>query len=238
MITKKQRTEMETKIYKFFDLFDPSGRNTEYYKNKFKGMSDAQFDTYFKTLFSQKDPYMTATMVDYENSLEMKDLEKAADFLNVPIFENVVLPYASPNPDKPLITKHKCLVGHLNLKRMQQINFKKLGLSTDTAERNMLTNQVVGHDKNSRNSDAETNSLLTIGANKALKEFMSARADDMVMKKEMNQKIMKDGYVSLSDLTDELTNKTALNTTAVFFIGAGIMNDLVTKDYVLPKTVK
>ena len=41
----------------------------------------------------------------------------------------------------------------------------------------------------------------------------------------------------MEDLTDELVNKTTLNTVAVFFIGAGIMNDLVSTDYVLPKSL-
>ena len=64
MINKAKRKEMEDLIYNFFDLFDPTGRNTEYYRNKFKGMTDAQFDQYFKLLFEQDDPYLTATMVD------------------------------------------------------------------------------------------------------------------------------------------------------------------------------
>lgn len=237
MINKVKREKMEKLTYDFFNLFDPTGRNTNYYKTKFKAMTDAEFDKFFKVLFAQKDPYITATMVDYENPMEMKNLEATAEFLNVPIFERVVMPYASTDPDNPIITKHECLVGYLNLKRMQQINFKKLGLSTDTGERNMLTGQVTGHDKNSRNSDAETTALLTIGAHKSLKEFMSARADDMVMKREMNQKIMKDGYVALGDLTDLPENKTALNTTAAFFIGSGLITDLVSKDYVLPKSL-
>ena len=238
MMDKKKRKEMESLIYNFFDLFDPSGRNTDYYKSKFKGMDDNEFDNYFKLLFMQDDPYLTATMVDYENPVELKNMEKTAEFLNVPLFEKVVLPYASEDPNNPIITKHECLVGYLNIKRLQQINFKKLGLSTDVSERNMITGQVTGHDKNSRNSDAETSALLTVGAKASLKEFMSARADDMVMKKEMNQKILKDGYVAISDLTDDPNNKTTLNSAAVFFIGAGIMNDLVTSDYTLPKTMK
>lgn len=237
MIDKKKRKEMENLIYGFFDLFDPTGRNTEYYRNKFKDMDDNQFDKYFKLLFAQDDPYLTATMVDYENPVKIENIEKAAEFLNVPLFERVVLPYASSDPNNPVITKHECMVGYLNIKRLQQINFKKLGLSTDVSERNMITGQVTGHDKNSRNSDAETTALLTVGANASLKEFMSARADDMVMKKEMNQKILRDGYVSMADLTDKLVNKTTLNSASVFFLGAGIMNDLITNDYLLPKTV-
>ena len=237
MIDKAKRKEMENLIYNFFDLFDPSGRNTEYYRNLFKGMDDAKFDNYFKNLFKQDDPYLTATMVDYENPLLIENIEKAAKFLKVPLFERVVLPYASEDPSKPVITKHECLVGYLNMKRLQQINFKKLGLSTDISERNMITGQVTGHDKNSRNSDQETTALLTYGANVSLKELMSMRADDKVMKDEMNKKIARDGYVAMNELTDKLSNKTTLNSAAVFFMGAGLMTDLVMNDYMLPKTL-
>lgn len=237
MMNKAKRKEMEDLIYNFFDLFDPSGRNTEYYRNLFKNMSDGQFDQYFKLLFEQDDPYLTATMIDYENPVLIENIEKAAKYLDVPLFERVVLPYASEDPDNPVITKHECLVGYLNIKRLQQINFKKLGLSTDASERNMVTGQVTGHDKNSRNSDQETIALLTVGANVSLKELMSMRADDMVMKAEMNKKIARDGYVAMEELTDKLSNKTTLNSAAVFFIGAGLMTDLVMNDYFLPKSL-
>ena len=237
MMNKAKRKEMENLIYGFFDLFDPTGRNTEYYRNKFKNMDDSEFDKYFKLLFEQDDPYLTATMIDYENPVQIENIEKAAKFLDVPLFERVVLPYASQDPNNPIITKHECLVGYLNIKRLQQINFKKLGLSTDISERNMITGQVSGHDKNSRNSDQETIALLTVGANVALKELMSMRADDMVMKSEMNKAIARDGYVAMNDLTDKLSNKTTLNSAAVFFIGAGLMTDLVMNDYFLPKTL-
>jgi len=237
MMNKAKRKEMENLIYGFFDLFDPTGRNTEYYRNKFKNMDDGEFDKYFKLLFEQDDPYLTATMIDYENPVQIENIEKAAKFLDVPLFERVVLPYASQDPNNPIITKHECLVGYLNIKRLQQINFKKLGLSTDISERNMITGQVSGHDKNSRNSDQETIALLTVGANVALKELMSMRADDMVMKSEMNKAIARDGYVAMNDLTDKLSNKTTLNSAAVFFIGAGLMTDLVMNDYFLPKTL-
>lgn len=237
MMNKAKRKEMEELIYGFFDLFDPTGRNTDYYRNKFKNMSDAEFDQYFKLLFEQDDPYLTATMVDYENPLKIENIEKAAKFLDVPLFEKVVLPYASQDPNNPIITKHECLVGYLNIKRLQQLNFKKIGISTDISERNMITGQVAGHDKNSRNSDQETIALLTVGANVSLKELMSMRADDMVMKSEMNKKIARDGYVAMNELTDKLSNKTTLNSAAVFFIGAGLMTDLVMNDYFLPKTL-
>ena len=104
MMNKIKRKEMENLIYGFFDVFDPSGRNTKYYKDLFSAMSDVEFDKYFKDLFSQADPYLTATMVDFGNPLEIENIEKAADFLNVPLFEKIVLPYASPDPNTPIVT--------------------------------------------------------------------------------------------------------------------------------------
>jgi hypothetical protein len=41
----------------------------------------------------------------------------------------------------------------------------------------------------------------------------------------------------MDELTDKLSNKTTLNSAAVFFIGAGLMTDLVMNDYFLPKTL-
>jgi hypothetical protein len=74
-MNKAKRKEMEELIYTFFDLLDPTGRNTEYYKSKFNGMNDGEFDNYFKLLFEQADPYLTATMVEYENPLLIENIE-------------------------------------------------------------------------------------------------------------------------------------------------------------------
>lgn len=106
---------------------------------------------------------------------------------------------------------------------------KKNTTSTEIASRSAMTGQVVGKDKNARDSDMENFALATLGAEKVLKEFMGPRADDMVAKTEMYSEIASNGYVSLDSLTDNLENKTTLNTIDVFLIGMGIKSDLVTK---------
>ena len=64
------------------------------------------------------------------------------------------------------------------------------------------------------------------------------RADDLVMKNEMNQSIAQKGYVNLDELTNDPNNKKTLNTLDTYFLGMGIKTDLVTEGLLLKKTLK
>jgi hypothetical protein len=115
---------------------------------------------------------------------------------------------------------------------------KKNGISTDITERSAITNQVTGKDKNGRESDLENTMLTALGMKYTLKELNAPRADDSVMKQEMLRDIALNGYTRLADMTDEITNKTTLNTVDVYFRGMSINTDLVTKGLMLPSTIK
>ena len=47
----KQRLEAERLIYKVFDILDPSGENTDFWKEKFANMSDNKFEDYISNDF-------------------------------------------------------------------------------------------------------------------------------------------------------------------------------------------
>ena len=237
-INKLTRNKMEKTIYNTFDALDPSGHNTERYKDMFSKMTDKEFDRFFKDFFDNEDEYLIWDIVDYERDATIEGSEKAAKVLNVPLFEHVVMPYASPDPDNPIATKYKVPVGYVHEKRVQQMVRKKNSTSTDLGERSAMTGQVTGHDKNSRESDAENYGLVTLGADENLRELMGPRADDLVMKREMYSAIAKNGYVSINDLTDDVRNKVSLNTIDVFFLSMGIKTDLVTNDLTIKKTTK
>lgn len=236
-LTKNKRKEMETLIYDTFTALDPSGVNTEKYKNIFSKMSDAQFDTFFKKLFKDDNQYLILDTVDYENSLKLEYVEKAAKILGVPLFEKVAMPHINKDKDHPIVTKFECPVGYLNIKRMQQILSKKNTTSTEISARSALTGQVTGKDKNARDSDQENFALVTLDSNDTLRELLGPRADDMVMKTQMYSEIAKKGYVSLDELTSKVENKTTLNTVDAYLIGMGIKSDLVTDGLVVKKTL-
>ena len=236
-ITPKKRKQMETLIYDVFTALDPSGVNTAKYKTMFSKMSDQQFDTFFKELFKNENRYLILDIVDYEHTVNMDDIEKAAKILDVPLMERVVMPFANGDKEKPAVTKYEVPVGYLHMKRMQQILSKKNSTSTDISNRSAIVGQVINDDKNARQSDQETFALVALDANDILREFMGPRADDMTMKTQMYSEISRKGFVSMDDLTDNVNNKTTLNTVDMYLCGMGIKTDLITKGLALRKTL-
>ena len=237
-ITSAKRKEMENLIYKVFTALDPTETNTNKYKSMFSSMNDNQFDKFFKNLFENDDLYLILDIVNYERELTIEQIEDAANILKVPLMEKVAMPFVNEDKDNPVLTKYEVPVGYLHIKRMQQILSKKNSTSTDISSRSALTGQVVAKDKNARESDAETFSLVTLGAENSLRELLGGRADDMIMKTEMYSEISKKGYVSLDELTNNVENKTTLNTVDTYLLGCGIKSDLITKSLALPKTLK
>lgn len=238
-MTIEKKKKMTDLIYKVFGSLDPSGQNTEKYKNMFESMSLNQFDAFCKKLFSNKNNYLILDIADYERHLKMEHIKKAAKVLNIPLFEKMALPYENMDTENPVITKYPVPVGYMHLKRMQQMLNKKNSTSTEASSRNMLSGQVSGHDKNSRSSDMENYNLCVLdGLDNVMKEFLGPRADDLVMQNEMEQQIATNGVVSIKSMTNDVKNKTALNTLNVFMLGMGLQTDLVTKNMILPKTIR
>ena len=119
-ITSEKRQRMEELIYTFFSAIDKSNTNTNYYKEFFGLMSDTQFDKYFNEFFKNPKAYLILNVKDYENSIKMEDIERAAKVLKIPLFENVYTPHITMNKDKVICTKEPVPVGYLNIKRTQQ----------------------------------------------------------------------------------------------------------------------
>ena len=238
MISDLKRQEMEKLIYDFFNAFDKSGTNTEKYRQIFEPMSNAQFDKFFKEFFANDDAYLILDIVDYEHSIMMEDIERAAKVINIPLFENVYMPHLTMDKSKVISTTEPVPVGYINIKRTQQTVSKKNGISTNIDSRSALTAQVTGDDKNGRESDLENTMLVSMGLENTLRELNGPRADDMTMKQEMLRDIALNGYTTLENMTDDIENKTTLRTVDVFFLGMGINSDLVTKGLLQPNELK
>lgn len=237
-MTPQKREEMETLIYNFFSAFDKTETNTKHYQDMFSKMSDTQFDKWFKDFFDNPKAYLVLNICDYENTIQLDDIEDAAKVLNIPLFETVYMPYVTMDKKKTIATPIPVPVGYLNIKRTQQTISKKNGLSTSIDTRSALTAQVTGADKNGRESDLENTMLASLGMVNTMRELNGPRADDMNMKNQMLHDIALNGYVKLEDLDDDVENKTTLNTVNVFLLGMGLDSDLVTKGLMLPASLK
>jgi len=171
-ITKQARKQMELLIYSVFTALDPTGSNTAKYKELFGKMNDTQFDKFFKDFFKEEDEYLILDVIDYELNLQMEDVERAAKILDVPLFEKVAMPFINNNTENPVVTQYEVPVGYINLKRVQQILAKKNTTSTEISTRSAITGQVVGKDKNARDSDQENFALVTLNATNTLRELL------------------------------------------------------------------
>lgn len=237
MINDLKRQKMEKLVYDTFNALDKSGRNTERYKKLFSGMTNAQFDAFFKDLFANENEYLILNLCDYEIDLRIEDIERAAKVLNVPLFERIAFPHYTLDKDNVIVTKEAVPVGYCHIKRTQQTVAKKNGISTSANIRSSLTGQVTAGDKNGRQSDLENATLIGMGAVDILKELNGPRSDDPVMKQQMLTAINRKGFVSLEDMESDPANKTTLNTVNVYFLGMNLNTDLVTKGLMTKSTL-
>jgi hypothetical protein len=237
-MTPQKRKKMEDLIYQFFSAIDKTNTNTNYYKELFGEMSDRQFDLWFKEFFADDKAYLILNICDYENTIKIEDIERAAKVINVPLFEDVYTPHVTMDKSRVVCTKDPVPVGYLNIKRTQQTISKKNGISTNIDSRSAITAQVTGADKNGRESDLENTMLASLGMEATLRELNGPRADDMRMKNQMFHDIALNGYTKLEDMDSEPENKTTLNTADVYFLGMHLKSDLVTKGLMLKNTLR
>lgn len=223
-----RRKKVVDYIVKVMNLLDPTGDNGKYYQEKFDKMTDAQFDKYIREFLQDEKSQFYLAIVEYERDLTIENIEKCAEFMKVPLLEYVALPYLTNDPDNVIVTPYPVPVGYIHEKRMPQTLLKKSAGSTKIEKRSPLTGQVTSEDKNARNSDLETYSLVAVDAVNALTEFMGPRADNMEAKNTMYNDIAKNGYVSLKDLNlEDPYNKVALNTLDAYFNMMGISTNLI-----------
>ena len=228
----KQRLECERIIYQVFDILDPDGDNTEFWKQELSSMSDDQFVKYFKNDF----PLYFQTKAFKEPTMEQ--IAKALDVIDCPLLEPVYMPCSYKNIDgKPMKTS-ECMVVYLPNKRMKQMVTKKNGMSTSINLRDERTGLLTGVDKNGKESDREFECLAISGLDNTMKELSRSRADSMEDKSVMYNTINVLGQVSLNDLPDDADDSLSKNLLNWYFIGAQLKTNLVGEDYYLPYTLQ
>ena len=227
MAIKDRRKVFMDYLSEILNTLDPSGANSKLYHEKFDKMSDNQFDSYIKRFFEDDKQNFYLEIVEYERDLTMENINACAEMMGVPLYERIALPYLTGDKENVLVSRTEVPTGYIHEKRMPQTLMKKSAASIKIDKRNPKTGQVVGEDKNARNSDSEVYSLATLGATQFLRETLGPRSDDMKAKNEMYAEIAKNGYVSLEDLTDSPENKISLNTFDVYFLMQGLRTNMV-----------
>ena len=132
---------------------DPSGENAKIYHEKLDKMTDAQFDKWAKAFFADEKQNLYLEIVEYERDLSLEQIEDAAKFLGVPLYERVAIPYLNGDPELVTVTPTPVPVGYIHIKRMPQSVHHKNSGSTSIRRRSSKPEQVTGEDKTGRNTD-------------------------------------------------------------------------------------
>jgi hypothetical protein len=197
-------------------------------------MNDAQFKQWIEAFLQDDKSNFRLDIEEFgdgKRSLKFENIEKAANFLKVPLFEYVYLPHISTNPNRPVRTNQPVLVGYLNIKRVQQFVTKKTGLSLDDTDRDEFTGKMKGDSKGGTTTGIENELLAGMGADKILSEISGARADNVTEYNNMLSEIAEHGSVELEKIKTNVYDKPTVLKADLFFMAMGIKTDLVSESY-------
>lgn len=232
MITKKQREQIEVHICKVLDLIDPTKQNSDYYKEKFAEMSDTQFDKFLDKEF----PIVLQTKL-FDVEPIMANMQKAADYMKVPILERVAEPHLYKNKKGEPVWTKPALVVYIHHKRLQQMVIKKNKLAIDISGRDMKNGRLISDDKGAAMSDREFECLGVMGLNYSIKEFAKPKADALESKSYMYNTISTLGQVSQEDIPFKKEDGLAKNLMSSYLLACHINSNLVNDGNYTPYTI-
>jgi hypothetical protein len=237
----EKRKRIEETIYKTLLLMDPTGINANKYRKMFQTMNDLKFSQWIDAFLNDEKSNFRLDIEEFgdgSRTLKFENVEKAADFLKIKLFEYVYLPHVSSNPNRPIRTKQPVLVGWLNIKRTQQLASKKTGLALSDDNRDDMTGAAKGESKGGTTTGIENEVLAGVGGDIILSEISGARGDNVKEYDNMLSAIAENGSVKLSDIKTNTYDKPTLLAANMYFMAMGIKTDLISESYYSVEKVK
>lgn len=232
-LSKAQRKKIEDYIIGFFDVLDKSGTNSNYYKELFASLSDAQF----LAMIKKKYPFKFQ-MRQSVTEPTMSDCVDACNYTGVPLLESIYVPYLFKDKSGNAVKTAKCMVGYQHHKKVQQIVTKKSKWSLDTSNRDMKGGRLLGQDKGTAISDREFEGLATLGLNNTMYEFARPKADSIQAKTAMNAAISTKGFVTQDDIPNDPDDSLSRHLVDVYMMSALLETNLLNQDGYTQYTLK
>ena len=231
-MNKKQRQEIESLVISSMDILDKSKTNSDYYKDLFSRMSDAQFEKFIAKKFPFKLHYRPSVVEP-----SMDDVTKALHAIGVPLMEKVYEPNVYINKDGVPVNTKEAMVVYIHHKPVQQFITKKNKWSIDTSNRDMKTGRLIGADKGAVTSDREFESMAVQGMDATMKEFYTIKADAMNAKNLANNIIGSTGMLRLEDVPVDRDDSLSKNLMNVYMLGAHINSNILNQGNYTPYTL-
>lgn len=230
----EKRKKIQDLVIKTMSLMDPTGINAKKYVDMFNPMSDQEFAKWIKGFLEDERSNFRFDIEEFGDGsrvLKFENVDKAAKFLNVPLFEHIYIPHVSANPNNPIRSKQPVLVGYLNVKRVQQLVTKKTGLTLSDTDRDESTGRLKGDSKGGVMTSIENEILAGMGATDIMSELLGARADNVQEYDLMLQQIAETGSTKLEDCKTGVYDKPSLLRADIYFMCMGIKTDIVSEAY-------
>lgn len=227
-----KRKQAQDLIFKVMDTLDKTGANTAYYQNKFKSMSDAEFQKWA----AQALPIRFHTK-PFEIEPKMYEIEDALKILGIPLLEKVAMPYLYVNKDGEPVWSKEAMVVYIHIKKMKQFITKKNSTPLSIDNRDMKSGLLVSHDKGGKSSDREMEAMVVMGMDKTMKEMSTFRADYMDAKSIAYQTITTTGTLSQDDVPISNYDSLSKNQFNTYLVGSLLNTNMLNVDYLLPATI-
>jgi hypothetical protein len=192
-----KRQIVEEYIYKYVDMVDPTGSNTDRYKRIFSKMSDAQFHD-FMTKLKNKKATLYIIAPPGKVTIELNNLFKAAKELNIDFFEQIWL--TDRHTGKRYLTPNKYMVVNIPIRRLRQYLKHKMRLPNSDMKTDPLTGQVILEDRAATLSFVEVQELYAYNFKNTLLELFKIRGGDKNAYADLKNKINEVGSASLNDV--------------------------------------
>ena len=238
---KTKRAKIEKLLYNVLALLDPSKINMQKYQAMFAKMSDAQFSNWMEKFLADPKANIRVDIEEFgsdNRKIKFENVEKAAEYIGIPLFEYVYLPHVSSDPNHPIRTREKVLVGYLNIKRPQQLVTKKTGYVLSDADRDEQSGTAKGESRGGTTTGVENELLAGVGADKIISELLGVRGDNVKEYDNMLESITETGSVKLEDIKTNKFDKPTLLKTDILFMCMGLKTDIVSSSYYSTKNIR
>lgn len=229
------RKKYEEKLYELLNDLDPSGYNSDVYKELFSKMSNKEFIQMCKNMISNDDQNFSIEIKQLEKQkdggITLEKIKNVAKKYNIRLVEYLFMPFRNPKGE-PMCTYTRVPILYSPIRRFfQQMLQHKNSISNNNTKINPITGQVTSDDKTASTTNIQTYALTITNRKNALKEYLGPRSDDNVAKQEMLTQIENTGRFRLEDTNIQTHNKRSIKTAETFAKAAGVIMEFAGNDY-------
>lgn len=226
-MSKVNRAAAEDFILKFIEDLLPGSDNTNVYKERFKTMSNKEFDDLMLRMKSGEAILsVVAPLFDNKNSLNVdRNHGLAKKWFNHSFYQKLVIHPDEPSGDT-YVTNVPYMVIELPMRRQAQLLVKKLSVPEHSRAMDLLTGQPAGPSRAAKITYPEVQVLRSMGMDMALTELMKFRGGDIKGFNAMNQLISRDGRVSMQQAMPYASGVESTRTLGTYLTGMHLKHTL------------